>query len=87
MIDIPEIVRHLIKTDTGIHTCIKARLLFSLIHITLRFQHILFQFQQLRVVAPSPPQSLIYRNLQHSRTGRKFQLDLRILIQIEKRSQ
>ena len=78
---------HKIKTDTGIHTCVKARFFLRLIHIPFRFKYILFQFQQLRVIIPAPPQSLIYRNIHHLRTGRKFQFDLRILIQIEKRSQ
>ena len=37
MIHISKIICYLIKTDTGIHTCVKARFFLRLIHIPFRF--------------------------------------------------
>ena len=87
MIHIPEIIRHLVETDARVHARVETGLFLCLVHIPLRFQHVLLQFQQLGVVASPPAQSLVHRNLYHARTGRELQFDLRILVQIEERRQ
>lgn len=78
---------HLVKTDAGIDGSVKHGFFLCFIHLLLRFQYVLAQGEELRIVLACYGQCFIHRDTNVAGTSGKAQPYFCILIEVEERCQ
>ena len=60
---------------------------FRLVYLLLRFENFLFKLKESRIILPGQRECLVYGNIHVARAARQAQADLRVLVEVQIRSE